>query len=261
MSLGYSLKNGTDKMNLRTPVKGAMLLLAGLTFICSADDVQSKTIAVRMGIHNFPPDFSVSADGNQCGGTAVEVLDQILLPQGYKIVPVCTTPARMYRLLDSGDIDLSISTITNKLISKTHSFLLPPYLELELVLYSHFPATDAPQDNTVAAIRGFDYQDMRGQMLKNGYKFIDMPDAISAVNFFIHQRSQYLLTYQGPFLYFMQHNHPDTINNFDYKSLKKLDIQVVVSAYSIHRLQLIKMIKDYAELHKCSYLTDCLDLY
>lgn len=245
-------------MKVRSCLKGSMLFLAWLALIIHADDALPQTIPVRMGIHNFPPDFSVSKDGNQCGGRAVEVLDHILLPQGYEIVPVCTTPARMYRLLDTGDIDLSISTITNKLISKTHSFLLPPYLELELVLYSHSPATGAPQDNTVAAIRGFDYQDMRGQMLKNGYKFIDMPDAISAVNFFMHQRSAHLLTYQGPFLYFMQHNNPEALTKFEYKSLIKIDIQVVVSARSRYRSQVIKMLSNYTELHKCRYLTDCV---
>ncbi|WP_419569875.1 hypothetical protein [Rheinheimera sp.] len=199
----------------------------------------------------------MSEDGKVCGGRAVTILDQILKPVGLQTMPVCGTAARIYRQLDSGDMDMGISTITNPLVNHAHTFLTPAYTELVLVLYSHpVPVADA-DSNSVVAIRGFEYQGQRLLMQQQGYKFIEMPDAVSAIGFFLHQRAQHLISYQDPFLYYLQQLGSGALPAIRQQQLMTVDAQLVVSARSVYKDRIIQALATFAATRNCRYLTEC----
>ncbi|WP_337881266.1 transporter substrate-binding domain-containing protein [Rheinheimera sp.] len=227
------------------------------TSIGLAAESANKTGKVRLGIHNFPPGFVMSGDGKTCSGRAVDILDRILNPVGLQIVPQCGTPARIYRQLDSGDLDIGISTITNPLVNHSHLFLTPPYTQLVLMLYSHPESATGAATNSVVAIRGFEYQGQRLKLIQQGFEFIEMPDAVSAINFFLHQRAQHLISYQEPFLHYLQQHDAAPQSQIRQQHLMTVDAQLVVSARSAYKERIIQAVAQYAARHQCHYLTAC----
>lgn len=225
------------------------LLLASAAF--------AQPIVLRMGIHNFPPDFVVSADGNSCGGPGLELTKGIFSPAKVTIEAVCVAPARMYMLLESGAIDLSINIKSTKAITAQHEFVSPPYSELQLVMYSHKASSAAPKDNSVALIRGFDYQGQRAALTQRGFVMIDLPDSISASELFLHQRSQHLLTYDGPFRAYMQTKDATLLSQYERKALSSIDTFYLLSGRSQHQQLMRQAITTYGKQYKCRYLKGC----
>lgn len=231
----------------------ALFLLPSL----SAETTASPDKILRMGIHNFPPDFVVSADGKSCSGEGYLLARRLFAQAGYKLKAVCTTPARMYLLLDQGEVDFSINIKTTAAISKKHRFIEPAYMPMQLMLYSHSLSSTAPQDQTVAAIRSFDYLGQRQQLLQQGYQLVDMPDSISAVQLFLHQRTQHLISYQGPFVAYTAGQSTDVVVDLKQKKLAEIDAYFVVSAASADHQRIIEVLQQYAKAHSCSYLKGC----
>lgn len=223
----------------------------------SADTAVPPDKVLRMGIHNFPPDFVVSTDGKSCAGEGYLLAQRVFAQAGYKLEAVCTTPARMYLLLDQGDVDFSINVKTTAAISKKHSFVEPAYMPMQLMLYSHALSSAAPQDKTVAAIRSFDYLGQRQQLLQQGYQLVDMPDSISAVQLFLHQRTQHLISYQEPFVAYADKQSTDVVTGLKQKKLAEIDAYFVVSAASTDHQHIIDVLQLYAKTHSCSYLKGC----
>jgi len=222
-----------------------------------ADTTASPDKILRMGIHNFPPDFVVSTDGKSCSGEGYLLAQQVFAQAGFKLKAVCTTPARMYLLLDQGEVDFSINVKTTAAISKKHTFVEPAYMPMQLMLYSHSLSSTAPQDKTVAAIRSFDYLGQRQQLLQQGYQLVDMPDSISAVQLFLHQRTQHLISYQGPFVAYADKQSTDVVTGLKQKKLAEIDAYFVVSAASADHQRIIEVLQDHAKVHSCSYLKGC----
>lgn len=212
---------------------------------------------LHMGIHNFPPDFVVSADGKSCAGEGYLLAQRLFAEAGFKLKAVCTTPARMYLLLDQGEVDFSINIKTTTAISKNHTFVEPAYMPMQLMLYSHALSSNALQDKTVAAIRSFDYLGQRQQLLQQGYQLVDMPDSISAVQLFLHQRTQHLISYQGPFVAYASQQSEFLISELKQKKLAEIDAYFVVSAASTEHQRIIEVLQRYAQTHSCSYLKGC----
>lgn len=212
---------------------------------------------VKMGVHNFPPDIVVNADGS-CGGPGVALSQQIFAAVNLHVEPVCITPARMFMLLDSGDIDFSINIKSTQKLSRQHLAVAHPYSELQLVIYSHPPRSQAPRDNSVAAIRAFDYQGQRARLLQRGYVFADLPDSVSASQFFLHQRSQHLLTYEGPFRAYLKAQNPELLKNLQRQAITSIDTFYILSAQSPHQQAMQQAIEQFAKKHRCRYLSKCL---
>ena len=217
----------------------------------------TETIVLKMGLHNFPPEIVVHDDGS-CGGPGLVLSQVVFADFGMKVEPVCITPARMYLLLDSGDIDFSINIRSTEKLSRQHLAVAPPYSELQLVMYSHLPRSTAPRDNSVAAIRAFDYQGQRNLLLQRGYHFIDLPDSVSASQFFLHQRSQHLLTYDGPFRALLQAQNPAQLKDLQRKAITSIDTFYILSARSAHQQAMQQAIQAFAKKHRCRYLSQCL---
>lgn len=218
---------------------------------------QAAPVILKMGVHNFPPDLVVHADGS-CGGPGLNLSRRIFATAGMLVEPVCITPARMYLLLDNGDIDFSINIKSTLKLSRAHQAVAPAYSELQLVLYSHRPSSNAPRDNSVAAIRAFDYQGQRQQLLQKGYQFVDLPDSVSASQFFLHQRSQHLLTYDGPFRAHLLAEQPQLLPSLKRKAITSIDTFYILSAQSPHQASMQQAINQFAAQHRCGYLAMCL---
>ena len=243
----------------KSPVMQHRLLVVLALFMLPAvlaDPTASPEKVLRMGIHNFPPDFVVSADGKHCAGEGYLLAQRIFAKAGFKLKAVCTTPARMYLLLDQGEVDFSINIKTTAAISRKHQFVEPAYMSMQLMLYSHAPSSTAPQDKTIAAIRSFDYLGQRQQLLQQGYQLVDMPDSISAIQLFLHQRTQHLISYQGPFVAYTGQQATDIVD-IKQKKLAEIDAYFVVSAASAYQQRIIEVVQQHARAHSCSYLKGC----
>jgi hypothetical protein len=239
------------------PKKQYLSYFKCLWLLLLANVVYADPTLLRMGIHNFPPDFVVSADGKVCGGPGLEQTRRIFAGQQVKIEAVCVAPARMYLLLDSGAVDFSINIKSTKAIAAQHEFINPAYSQLQLVMYSHKAASTAPRDNSVALIRGFDYQGQRAALNQRGFVMVDLPDSVSASELFLHQRSQHLLTYDGPFRAYVQAKNAALLSQFDRRALSSIDTFYVLSGSSPHGKLMRDTIISYAQRHQCNYLKSC----
>jgi hypothetical protein len=215
----------------------------------------NAAVVLKMGVHNFPPDIVVNPDGS-CGGPGLVLSQTMFEAAGMQVEPVCITPARMYMLLDNGDIDFSINIKSTLKLSRQHVAVEPPYSELQLVLYSHLKQTSTTND--IAAIRAFDYQGQRMLLQQVGYHFIDLPDSVSASQFFVHQRSQHLLTYDGPFRAYLNTQPPELLKDFKRKPITSIDTFYILSARSPHLAAMQQAITLFAQQHHCVYLAHCL---
>ncbi len=225
---------------------------------------------LRIGIHNFPPDFIVSADGQHCGGTGFEFLKQLLGQQELLLEPVCVTPARMYLLLDKNDIDFSMNIKSTKAlvdVSQPPVFIEPPYMMLQLVIYSHSRRSDAVHDGSVAMIRGFDYQGQRQNLQTQGYRPVDMPDAVAAIELFLKGRAEHLITYDGPFQAYIAKRQADAdqaeaslaepLETMSRDTLQQIPTHIVIAAKSPYREVLTQLLQQHAQQHHCRLLKNC----
>lgn len=222
--------------------------------------VTSPPVTVRLGVHHFPPEFIVSSHNGQPhrGGPGVERTRRILLSRHIGLTVVCVTPARMYLLLDKGELDLVINIKSTKALQQQqHQFAAVPYSELELMLYSHSRSSQAPQDNSVALIRGFDYQGQRQALSARGFALVDLPDAPSAVALFMRQRTQHLLTYQGPLQAYLTAQQQQLPSSWQVKKLAQVPTFYVISANSPHRQLLQQQLQAYARDHRCQRFNQC----
>lgn len=158
---------------------------------------QSKTL--HLGVYNFPPDFFATPDNKQCGGPAFDQLKRLLQELGYHLKAVCIPPARLYKELADGKVDMIVNIKSTKALPEHLRVIEPPFSLLELTLYQHKSRSQAPNDLSIAAIRAFDYHGKRAELMRQQFEFVDMPDATAAIDLFLHERTRYLLTYDGPF--------------------------------------------------------------
>ncbi|GAB59317.1 transporter substrate-binding domain-containing protein [Rheinheimera nanhaiensis] len=209
---------------------------------------------IRLGVHNFPPYF-VMSDNENCGGEAVELTRHLLQTDTIKLTTVCATPARLYKLLQSGEVDLTINIKQTKALPDNVSFVATPYVQLSLVLLTHGAAVARDKVPTIAAIRGFDYHGQRQVLTDKGYTFIDLPDSISAVEMFIKARSSALLTYEEPFNHYLhQHNLPFA-KHYQCQLLEHIDAFYVISEQSLHKSYIHQQLSRYATQAQLSYFS------
>jgi len=209
---------------------------------------------IRLGVHNFPPYF-VSTGNGHCGGEAVELTRSILQTDTLTVRTVCATPARLYKMLQSGEVDLTINIKQTQALPADVSFVAPPYVQLSLVLLTHGAAVAREKQPTIAAIRGFDYHGQRQQLSKSGYSFIDLPDSISAVEMFVKGRSSALLTYEAPFNYYLQQQALPFASHYQRRLLDTIDAYYVVSGRSEHLPYISTTLNRYANTEQLSYFS------
>lgn len=242
--------------------------------MAGAQDIKPTGVVkqlIRMGVHNFPPEFFMqqhNGEAARCGGPGVEQTANILATAQLTLEAVCVTPARMYLLLQNGEIDLSINIKSTKALQQTkpqqaHRFATPAYMDLQLMLYSHGHSSNTPGNDSVAAIRGFDYLGQRQLLSARGFNFMDVSDATSAIELFLHFRTAHLISYSAPFdSYLAEKAHtvtPPAVNPATWQSSKLATVPAfyVISAKSPQRDLLLQTIENYAKVHRCQQLSNC----
>lgn len=252
----------------------AVAVLVMLPPVAGALDNKSTGVvkrAIRMGVHNFPPELYMQqhhGEPERCGGPGVEQMAHILATAQLTLESVCVTPARMYLLLQNGEIDLSINIKSTKALQQNkqqpaHLFANPAYMDLQLMLYSHNRRSQAPDNDSVAAIRGFDYQGQRQLLTARGFSFMDVSDATNAIELFLHFRTEHLISYSAPFdSYLAEKAHtmtPPALNPATWQSSKLATVPAfyVISAKSPQRDLLLQTIENYAKAHHCQQLSNC----
>lgn len=207
---------------------------------------------IRLGVHNFPPYF-VMTDNEHCGGEAVELSRNLLQNSDIKLTTVCATPARLYKMLQSGEVDLTINIKHTKALPDNVSFVATPFVQLSLVLLTHGAAVAREKQPSIAAIRGFDYHGQRQVLGDKGYSFIDLPDSISAVEMFIKGRSSALLTYEAPFNYYLQQHNLAFAKHYQCQVLEHINAYFVVSEQSVHKAYINEQLTQHADKEQLSY--------
>lgn len=223
-----------------------------LILLLLSDIAQAANTEIRLGVHNFPPYFVMTAPGN-CEGDAVDLTRSILQSDTVTVRTVCATPARLYKMLQNGEVDLTINIKQTKALPADVSFVAPPYVQLSLVLLTHGAAVAREKQPTIAAIRGFDYHGQRQQLAAKGYSFIDLPDSISAVEMFVKGRSSALLTYEAPFNYYLQQQGLPFASHYQRRLLETIDAYYVLSALSEHKDYISSRLNRYADTEQLSY--------
>jgi len=210
---------------------------------------------IHLGVHNFPPYFVMTSQ-DQCEGSAVEQTRALLQTNDITVQVICATPARIYKMLQSGEVDLTINIKQTKALPDNISFIATPYARLSLVLLSHGAAVAREKTPSIASIRGFDYHGQRQILTDKGYQFIDLPDSISAVELFIKGRSSALITYEAPFNYYLQQNQLPFANNYQRQLLEHIDAFYVVANSSKLKAYIEQTLQHHADTAQLSYFAN-----
>jgi len=224
-------------------------IIAMLLWVSYSSTAQQHIV---MGVHNFPPYFVMQGSDN-CAGEAVELTRSILQRDNVKLTTICATPARLYKMLQRGEVDLTINIKHTRALPDNVSFVATPYVQLSLVLLTHGAAVAREKLPTIAAIRGFDYHGQRQLLADKGYGFIDLPDSISAVEMFIKGRSSALLTYEAPFNHYLQQHGLPFAAHYKCQLLEHIDAFFVVSDQSVHKAYIDEKLSQHANKEQLSY--------
>ncbi len=163
-------------------------------------EMNDKPITIVLGLTGFAPYSSIDEKTGRCFGTGFAITQRLLLPENFKIKPFCAAPARVYRSVKEGKVDLTVNIKSTRSLQGQVTFTRIPFDKLKLNLYSNERRYDR---KTVAAIRGYDYEGERQKMEKQGFTFFDVPDADNATNLFLNGRTAYLLSYENPYKHFL----------------------------------------------------------
>lgn len=212
---------------------------------------------VVMGVILIEPFIKLNEKTNTCEGEALDITKNILAASEIKVEVVCANPNRIYKMIENAQVDFTINVTTTKAIVDHVEFVKLPFRKLELNLYSRHVD---PEQNTVAAIKGFDYNGFRQQLSSNGYEFIDMPSPISASRLFAMGKTSHLIFYSGPLNYYVS---KQVIALDDSVAVKTLD--TTTSHYGIARKsKYIDLLKEafanHARETKVEYFIDTANL-
>jgi polar amino acid transport system substrate-binding protein len=221
--------------------------LAVVIFVfLSIASIQAET-EVTMGVVVFPPDVILDEKTNECLGSNITITRELLLEFGIKFHVVCAPPQRIIRLLQSGEIDFTISIKSVEAINKHVVYSDIPIRKIRLNLYSH---NESNNSQTISAVRGFEYQGYRKKFSEQGLEFIDLPNIDSAIRVFLKGRSEAMISYESPVQNYMDTNNIARLDTYSITPLLEIDAYYSVAKRSPHRKELIQAFRGYAVKHK-----------
>lgn len=181
-----------------------MLVYAGITPALVDDgeleinDVAPPHNIITAGLITFPPFIEQHSDGN-CTGSAVVDLQKIFAKKNYTLIIYCGPPTRIYRGFLEGRIDITINAKLTDIISENAIYSHKPYLMLEIMLYTGSNKTN----NTIASIRGYNFDGARHSFEQQGSVFVDSANTKEAIAIFLRGSTNSLLSYRKPFEYYI----------------------------------------------------------
>jgi len=198
---------------------------------------------VFYGIVAFPPLSIIDPNTSACTGVAIDKLTAILRKKNLSLAGICAPAARVYKLIDSGEVDLTINVKSTEALKDSVNFFPVPFVTLTLVLVTN-PAVD---NSFVAAIRGFDYHGYRDQLSYDGLQLLDVPSANDATHLFIRGRTKYLITYLRPFNEFVLSSSMKPPPDTTIEKLIDIDTFVGISRYSKRQELIYQALQAYID--------------
>jgi len=219
------------------------LILLTLLFIkplCAAE-----VITINVGVTVFKPYSSIDESTGQCVGSGFDITKKLLKPYNIEVNASCSAPARVYRSLSSGTVDLSLNIKSTLALQDKVTFTTIPFDALVLNFYSNPDVSS--MNNKIAAIRGYDYNGFKDTLIQKGFEFVDVANAEDAIRLFANKRTKYLLSYEGPFNGYIDNEKGETelltLNNAQSELLVSIPTYYAISKASPHHALLVKVFK------------------
>ena len=244
--------------NLMLPVlcyRNELLKGFFLLFCLSLSAVSQAVEKVTLGLLAFPPSIRHHPDGEHCLGESVDLTKHILTAYGLDVEALCLSPARIFRLLESGEVDLTINPKSTAAIKGLVHFIEPPFAELKINLYSYENNSNS-ESKTLSLIRGYDYDGARKSLQEKGYRPVELPNTISAAKLFLIGRSDFLLTYQAPFEYYLGQGLLEAHSTLSAQHLASTKSYYAVSHSSKLKDKIIEALEDFVSNNDIHYFVD-----
>ncbi|MCC2616166.1 transporter substrate-binding domain-containing protein [Aestuariibacter halophilus] len=210
---------------------------------------------VTLGASLFPPSAYINKSTGQCVGENIDVARKVLSDYNIKLEVVCALPIRMYRLVEHAEVDFTVNVKHTRALKPHVAFVEPPLKQLVINLYRH---GNVKEVTTIAAIRGFDYDGTRNQLIEQNYRFIDLPTAEAALQLFMKGRSDALISYQSNVLHIKQQNGIVFPAEITASKLHDVNAYFAIAKGSKHFDLLMHAFNDYAEQHQLAYFVQAL---
>lgn len=244
------------------------LLVGFILYCCSINTVLSspKVPAIEqpnekfftLALLDFPPESYIDSRSGECVGFAVELTRRILVQYDYKLVAICAPAIRVYRMLQSGEVDLTINIRSTTAIKDHVDFISPQFAELELIFLSH---KEQGFENMISAIRGFDYHGHRKSLVDKGFVFQDMPGSIDAIKMFVKGRSRHLLTYKAPYQFYIARNGFNMPEYDDIEYLQEIPTFYAISKASAKHDELHQLLTQHAKKTQINKFSELLPFF
>ncbi|WP_100641217.1 substrate-binding periplasmic protein [Alteromonas facilis] len=225
-----------------------LVLCTSLLAILPYAHAERKTVV--LGASLFPPSAYIDKDSGECVGENIDVSRKVLAHYDIKLEVVCTLPARMYRLIKNSEVDFTVNVKSTTDLRPYVEFVEPPLKNLIINLYRHANDNEL---KTISAIRGFEYNGGRQNLVDQNYRFIDLPTAEAALQLFLKRRTSALISYQSNVLHLMQQNGLSFPNEVTVTPLLEVNAYFGVAKGSEHFDLLWHAFNDYAEVNDLTY--------
>ena len=207
---------------------------------------------LTMGVVLFPPDVTIDEKTKECVGSAITATRDLLFEFGVKVHVVCAPPQRIIRLLQNKEIDFTISVRSDEILSKHVVYSEIPFRKVKVNLYIR---NELKQFKTISAVRGFEYQGYREKFSQEGMEFIDLPNSVSAIQFFLKGRSEAMISYEAPVQSYMKTNQIVMQDTYTITVLQEANLYYSVAKHSPHLNELLHAFRDYAVKHQAQHYT------
>jgi hypothetical protein len=117
-------------------------------------------------------------------------------------------------------------------LSDSVTFTKIPFDDIILNLYTYAKGDNSQKQ--IAAIRGYDYNGYREKLIKMGFEFIDVSKDEDAIRMFASKRTNYLLSYSGPFDDYVK-NISTLAGSFEPGSYKVERLTAIPTHYAISK--------------------------
>jgi polar amino acid transport system substrate-binding protein len=222
---------------------GKIIKLISLTLLFIKPLYAEEAITINVGVTVFKPYSSIDESTGQCVGSGFDITRELLEPYNIKINSSCAAPARVYRSLSSGTVDLSLNIKSTLALQNKVTFTTIPFDALILNFYTNPDISNV--NNKIASIRGYDYNGFRETLIQKGFEFVDLSNVEDAIRIFANKRTKYLLAYEGPLNAYVE-NEKDkaelrTLHNAQSELLIVIPTHYAISKASPHHDLLVNV--------------------
>lgn len=222
------------------------IILVTLMLLFTKSLYAQDALTIKVGVSVFKPYSSIDPNTGQCVGSGFDVTRQILEPYNIKIKTYCAAPARIYRSLSNGTVDLSLNIKSTLAVQDKVTFTRIPFDALILNFYTNSDTNNG--NKKIASIRGYDYNGSRDTLAQQGFEFVDVSNVEDAIRLFANKRTRYLLSYAGPFKDYIENKKSQaellTLTNAITDLLLVIPTHYAISKASPHHDVLVNVFKE-----------------